>query len=87
VGERTSGRTPIQKVIPLPEGSALLLTVAKYMSPKGNAIHGKGVEPTAIVAAPQDEEEGGGEGEATAKDPALDKALELLAAQEKGKAA
>ncbi|HEY7515515.1 MAG TPA: S41 family peptidase [Vicinamibacteria bacterium] len=86
VGERTSGRTPIQKVIPLPEGSALLLTVAKYMSPKGNAIHGKGVEPTAIVAAPQDEEEGG-EGEATAKDPALDKALELLAAQEKGKAA
>ena len=36
VGERTFGRAAVQKAIPLPEGG-LVLTVAKYMSPKGNA--------------------------------------------------
>jgi carboxyl-terminal processing protease len=42
VGERTFGRAAVQKAVPLPEGG-LVLTVAKYSSPKGNAIHGKGV--------------------------------------------
>jgi carboxyl-terminal processing protease len=75
IGERTFGRAAVQKLFPLPEG-ALLLTVAKYVSPKGNAIHGygHGVEPSVPVNIPDvDEEE-----EVSAKDPVLDKAIEVL---------
>jgi carboxyl-terminal processing protease len=75
VGERTFGRAGIQKAVPLPEGG-LVLTVARYSSPKGNLIHGRGVEPTVPVARsiPDDT----GEGETPAADPILDKALEVL---------
>ena len=73
VGEHTFGRAGVQKVVPLPDGG-LLLTVAKYVSPKGTPIHGKGIEPTVTVEVPEPEE-----GEAApAGDPILDKALEVL---------
>jgi carboxyl-terminal processing protease len=74
VGEHTFGRAPSQKLVPLPEG-ALLLTVAKYTSPKGNPIHGKGIEPTVGVAIPDDDDDDVASG---AKDPILDKAIEVL---------
>ena len=73
VGEHTFGRAAVQKLVPLPEGG-LLLTVAKYVSPKGKAIHGKGIEPTVTVELPDQEEEKS----APAGDPILDKALEVL---------
>jgi carboxyl-terminal processing protease len=73
VGERTFGRAGIQKAVPLPEGG-LVLTVARYSSPKGTLIHGRGVEPTVPVANRAEEAE---EGEAPG-DPVLDKALEVL---------
>jgi carboxyl-terminal processing protease len=76
IGQRTIGRAPVQKLVPLPEGG-LLLTVARYFSPKGDAIHGKGVEPTVAVAAEADEDEAG---EAPPRDPVLEKAIELLSA-------
>ena len=73
VGEHTFGRVGVQKVVPLAEGG-LLLTVAKYVSPKGTAIHGKGIEPTVVVDVPdRDEDE-----TAPVGDPILDKALEVL---------
>jgi carboxyl-terminal processing protease len=73
VGEHTFGRAGVQKIVPLTEGG-LLLTVAKYVSPKGTAIHGKGIEPTVEVDVPdRDEDEA-----APAGDPILDKALEVL---------
>jgi carboxyl-terminal processing protease len=74
VGEHTAGRAAVQKGLPLPEGG-LVLTVAKYVSPKGTPIHGKGIEPSVTVAAEEPEE---GVSGAPAGDPALDKALELL---------
>jgi carboxyl-terminal processing protease len=73
VGERTFGRAGIQKAVPLPEGG-LVLTVARYSSPKGTAIHGRGVEPTVPVASRSEEP---AEGDAPS-DPVLDKALEVL---------
>jgi carboxyl-terminal processing protease len=79
IGERTFGRAPVQRIVPLPEG-ALLLTVAKYVSPKGNAIHGKGVEPTVPVASVDDEDEVAGQPN---KDVVLDKAIEILTAEAK----
>ena len=48
VGEPTFGRAPIQRAVTLPEGG-LVLTVARYLSPKGTAIHGKGITPTVVV--------------------------------------
>jgi len=83
VGEHTFGRAAIQKAVALPDGG-LVLTVAKYSSPKGTAIHGKGVEPSVPVAAPDDAEEGEG---GAKRDLILEKALEVLRDGEAKKAA
>jgi len=77
VGEHTIGRAGIQKLIKLPDGSALWLTTARYMTPAGTPLHEKGLEPTVVVDLP-DVEFGQ---PAPAGDPALDKALERLAAK------
>ncbi len=77
VGQRTSGRAPVQKLVTLPEG-ALLLTVARYFSPKGDAIHGKGVEPSVPVAPVVDDDAASA---APPRDLALEKAIELLSAE------
>jgi len=75
VGEHTIGRAGVQKLIKLPDGSALWLTTARYLTPAGAALHEKGLEPTVGVDLP-DVEFGQ---PAPAGDPALDKALERLA--------
>jgi carboxyl-terminal processing protease len=82
VGEHTFGRAAIQKTVALPDGG-LVLTVAKYSSPKGTAIHGRGVEPSVPVASADDEEEG----EGASRDLILEKALEVLRDGEAKKAA
>jgi carboxyl-terminal processing protease len=74
VGEPTFGRAPIQRAVVLPEGG-MVLTVARYVSPKGTAIHGKGVTPSVPVQDRTDEDAAEG---APAGDPILDKALEVL---------
>jgi carboxyl-terminal processing protease len=82
VGEHTFGRAAIQKAVALPDGG-LVLTVAKYSSPKGTAIHGKGVEPSVPVVSADDAEEG----EGPKRDLILEKALEVLRDGEAKKAA
>ncbi len=74
VGEHTIGRAGVQKLIKLPDGSALWLTTARYLTPSGAPLHEKGLEPKVIVDLP-DVEFGQ---PAPAGDPALDKALERL---------
>ncbi|HWP83990.1 MAG TPA: S41 family peptidase [Terriglobia bacterium] len=49
VGERTFGIGAIQKTLPLEDGSALILSVAKYYSPSGTQIQESGVTPTEVV--------------------------------------
>jgi carboxyl-terminal processing protease len=83
VGERTFGEGSVQKTIDLPQGAALLLTIAKYESPSGNKIQDNAVAPTVVVNQPMDQDQAAAP---TAKgeqkpDPALDKALELLRAK------
>jgi len=46
VGERTFGEGSVQKTFELPDGSALLLTVAKYQTPGGKKIQDEAVTPT-----------------------------------------
>jgi carboxyl-terminal processing protease len=76
VGERTFGRAAESKAVPLPEGG-LVLTVAKYMSPKGTAIHGEGLTPSVPVAAQRDEDEDLPEG-TTPPDRILEKGIEVV---------
>lgn len=45
LGEKTFGKGSVQSIIPLSDGSALRLTTAKYLTPKGHSINGVGIEP------------------------------------------
>jgi carboxyl-terminal processing protease len=56
VGERTFGEGSVQKTLELPDGAALLLTVAKYESPSGNKIQDNAVNPTVAVTEPSDDD-------------------------------
>ena len=49
VGETTFGKGSVQSVIPLPDGSALRLTTAKYYTPSEKVIHEHGVTPDIVV--------------------------------------
>jgi carboxyl-terminal processing protease len=79
VGERTFGEGSVQKTIELPDGAALLLTVAKYESPSGNKIEDDAVKPNVAVEEPIVDDEQ----EATPPkgDEPLTKALDLLKAK------
>jgi carboxyl-terminal processing protease len=74
IGERTFGRAARQKLVRLPDGSALMLTHLIYMTPAAVAIHEKGLVPDVAVEQPDVEF-----GQAPpAKDDTLDKAIESL---------
>ena len=77
VGERTFGEGSVQKTIELPDGAALMLTVAKYESPDGKKIQDDAVMPTVPVeqASADDLDDTGAPPKG---DETLDKALALL---------
>jgi carboxyl-terminal processing protease len=79
VGEHTLGRAARQQLLKLPDGSALLLTQTRYLTPRSNPIHEKGLEPDVQVDEPVVEFGM----EPPSGDPALDKALERIAAPAK----
>ena len=54
VGTTTFGKGIVQQVIPLTDGSAVKLTIAKYFTPNGNDIHEKGIEPDVTVELPEE---------------------------------
>lgn len=56
VGTTTYGKGIVQSVMPLSDGSAVKLTIAKYFTPNGNDIHGKGIEPDYEVELPDKKE-------------------------------
>ncbi len=74
IGERTLGRAGVQKLVRLPENRALWLTYARYSTPDGKPIHGKGLDPD--VAVEDNDVEFGAT--APQKDPILDAAIERL---------
>lgn len=45
IGTKTFGKGIVQTVFPLEDGDAVKITTAKYYTPKGNYIHGVGIEP------------------------------------------
>jgi carboxyl-terminal processing protease len=72
VGERTLGRAAIQKLVKLPENRGLWLTYARYMTPAGESIQGKGLKPDVEV---EDNDVADFGQAASDKDPILDAAL------------
>lgn len=75
VGENTLGRAGRQQLVKLPDGSALLLTSTRYLTPAGAAIHEQGLTPDLEV--PQPDVEFGAS--APTADPTLDAAVARLA--------
>ncbi len=55
VGDKTFGLGSVQKVIPIPDGSALILSIAKYYTPNGKAIQDNAITPNITVADNNDD--------------------------------
>jgi len=66
-GEKTFGKGSVQQIIDLSDGSGLKLTVARYLTPSGNPIDGRGIEPDVRTEPPRGD-----------KDPTLFAALEWV---------
>ena len=56
VGETSFGKGSVQSVVPMPDGSAIRLTTAKYYTPSHNVIHEHGITPTIRATMTQDQE-------------------------------
>jgi carboxyl-terminal processing protease len=86
VGTRTFGTGTVLEPFELSDGSAVLLAVAEWLTPKGRRIWHQGIKPDVEVALPTgasillpDEEEGlDAEGLAHSKDAQLLRAIEVL---------
>jgi carboxyl-terminal processing protease len=88
VGERTYGDASILRPITMDDGSAIILSVAKYYSPEGKSIQDNGVTPEDLVAesdpsgvdAADDDPDAPAAPAAkkTGEDPILQKALEVV---------
>jgi len=81
VGERTFGEGSVQKTIEIPDGSALLLTVAKYEGPDGKKIQDEAVAPTVLVSQNTDDDIDADNPQPKQTDDVLNKALALLKAK------
>lgn len=71
VGEKTFGKGTVQDVLDFPGGAGLHVTIAKWLTPKGNSIHHVGITPDVMVELKTEDKDAG-------RDPQLDRALELL---------
>jgi carboxyl-terminal processing protease len=54
VGDKTFGEGSVQKLIEVPDGSALILSVAKYYTSSGKVIQDTGITPNIPVASNDD---------------------------------
>jgi carboxyl-terminal processing protease len=50
IGQRTAGRTGLQRLVPLPDGAGLWLSSARYLTASGEPIHPFGIVPGIGVA-------------------------------------
>ncbi|WP_053218593.1 S41 family peptidase [Virgibacillus senegalensis] len=52
VGTTSFGKGTVQQAIPLGDGSTIKMTLFKWLTPEGNWIHEKGIEPTVEIKQP-----------------------------------
>ena len=74
IGQRTSGRVGLQKLVRLPDGTGLWLSYARYLTASEEPIHLYGIQPT--IPVPLDAPELGEP--IPADDPVLDRAIEEM---------
>jgi carboxyl-terminal processing protease len=55
LGDKTFGVGSVQKILPMQDGSALILSIAKYYSPSGKAIQDTAITPNILVADSTDD--------------------------------
>lgn len=77
VGKTTFGKGIVQSVMPLSDGTAIKITIAKYFTPNGSDIHEKGIAPDYEVELP--EEQVSAVGVERKDDTQLKKAQEVIA--------
>jgi carboxyl-terminal processing protease len=65
VGEKTFGEGAQQKTFELPDGAALILSIAKYKSPSGKKLQDDAVTPGTLVAGPIPDEDDSDDEETT----------------------
>lgn len=53
IGEKTFGKGTVQQAVPMGDGSNIKLTLFKWLTPDGNWIHKKGIEPSIEVNQPE----------------------------------
>jgi carboxyl-terminal processing protease len=69
VGETTAGMAIVQRLVPTGSGGSLFMTVARYQTPSGAVLGGKGLSPDErVIVFP---------GDADGRDPILERALEV----------
>ncbi|HTJ25634.1 MAG TPA: S41 family peptidase [Candidatus Limnocylindria bacterium] len=73
IGTRTFGKGLVQETFALPDGGAIKLTTARYLTPAGRDIDRVGITPDLVVAEPSDAQLG-----RPGHDPQLDRALAVL---------
>jgi carboxyl-terminal processing protease len=78
VGTRSFGKASVQNVRRLNDGSAVLVTIAKYLTPNGEDINKKGISPNIEVKITTAEAEALMNNDANAKDIQLEKATETI---------
>lgn len=71
VGQKTFGKGSVQNLEMLPDGSAVKITVAEWLTPKGRSIEREGIIPDEEVELTEEDYDAG-------RDPQLNKAVELL---------
>ncbi len=71
IGKETFGKGSVQTMEELSDGSSVKITVAKWLTPKGNCINDHGIMPDIIVELTEEDY-------TNLKDPQLDKAIEML---------
>jgi carboxyl-terminal processing protease len=71
IGEKSFGKGSVQEISRLSDNSSLKITVAKWLTPKGELIEEVGIEPDIFVKLTQENFEND-------KDPQLDKAIEVV---------
>ena len=89
VGEKTFGEGSMQKTFDLPDGAAVILSVAKYASPSGKQFEDDAVTPGTVVASRLDDLDSDADDAVKAApkkssvevDDQLSKALDLLKAK------
>ncbi|HEB12831.1 MAG TPA: S41 family peptidase [Actinobacteria bacterium] len=74
VGETTFGKGSVQTVIPLADDSALVMTTAKYLTPKNRSLNKRGIKPDVVVKLKKKDWHKMG----TAKDVQLKKAKAII---------